>query len=74
MCRIALMNCVHYLPFKPADMGAFVFFPLLFTVAKVERQYRVYECSLVRCDTVYGISVVAVIEQICCVVLVIWVE
>jgi len=54
-------------------MGAFVFFPLVFTVAKFEYQCRVYECSLVRCDTLYVVSVVAVIEQMCCVVLLIWV-
>ena len=55
-------------------MGAFVFFPLLFTVAKVECQFRVYECSLVRCDPLYGVSVVAVVEQMCCVGGPIWVK
>ena len=74
MCRVALMICVSLVTFRPADVGVFVFFPLLFTVANVECQYRVYECNLVRCATLYVMSVVAVIEWPGCVVLLIWVQ
>ena len=51
------------------QMWAYLFFPLLFIVAKIECKYRVYECSLVRCGTLYIVNVLAVIEQMCRVVL-----
>ena len=54
--------------------GRICFFALLFPVANVECKHRVCECSLVRCDILHDVDVVAVVEWPGFVFLLMWVQ
>ena len=67
ICRIVRMKCVYFLLFRPTDVGAFVCLTFLLPILNAN---VVFVCAaLLWCGTLYVVNVLAVLEQMCRVVL-----
>ena len=67
VCHVLRMECVHSLLFRPTDAGTFIFLTLL--LPNLNANIVFVRAALLWCGTLYIVTALEVIEQMCRVLL-----